>query len=164
MSSLDATCAPGAQPTATASRRFCQRRPPVAFRPKRVLARASSDDAAQHELEQQQQQNSSTSSRRSLLLASAAAAGLLGGGQQAANAAPAAAAATSGSSNPGLMDLVAAAKPAWPASTQVAFPNYAKPGPFSPAFLPPLEHICEWRGARGVGSGEQGGGAGALHK
>lgn len=48
----------------------------------------------------------------------------------------------SGSMNKQLRELVAAAKPAWPAATDVDLPNYARPGPFSPVRLPPLEHTC----------------------
>lgn len=44
--------------------------------------------------------------------------------------------------NKQLRELVAAAKPAWPAATGVDPPNYARPGPFSPVRLPPLEHTC----------------------
>lgn len=83
------------------------------------------------------------SSRRHLLLASGGllASQLLAAGQPAAAAGPAAAAATPG--NRQLADLVAAHKPVWPAATPVNFPNYARPGPFTAAFGPPLEHTCE---------------------
>lgn len=87
--------------------------------------------------------------RRSLLaagslLAASSAAGLLLGSAaaQAAAAGSAESSASAGMSRP-LRELVAAAKPAWPAAGPgVAFPNYARPGPFSPARLPPLEHTC----------------------
>lgn len=68
------------------------------------------------------------------------------GGPPAATAAAAAQAAVQGgaaSQNKVLADLIAAAKPSWPAATSVAFPDYSQPGPFIPARLPPLEHTCE---------------------
>lgn len=86
-------------------------------------------------------------SRRQLLAAGGllAASQLLGGSTGAAAAAappvPIADLGSGGMSKP-LRELVAAAKPAWPAATGVDLPNYARPGPFSPVRLPPLEHTC----------------------
>lgn len=89
--------------------------------------------------------SSGGSGRRQLLLAGSCL--LLGAGQAAAAAAVQAAASAAsspaaGSSNRGLAELVAAAKPSWPASTAVGFPNYARAGPYQPTRLPPLEHTC----------------------
>ena len=83
--------------------------------------------------------------RRELLLAGGgllAAAPLLLGQQATAAAAGASAGSGSSSSNKQLMDLVAAAKPAWPAASPVDFPSYAGPGPYQAARLPALEHTC----------------------
>ncbi|PSC68105.1 alpha beta-hydrolase [Micractinium conductrix] len=74
-------------------------------------------------------------------LSAAAGLALLGAGGTQAPAAAVAAALPS-STNRQLMELVAAAKPAWPAASPVDFPNYALPGPYTPALLPPLEHTC----------------------
>lgn len=90
----------------------------------------------------------SSSRRRQLLAAGGllAASQLLGGctgGAEAAAAPPQPVADLSSSGmNKQLRELVAAAKPAWPAATGVDPPNYARPGPFSPVRLPPLEHTC----------------------
>lgn len=148
---------------ASAGSQACRRcRPaPVLYRSRRHTLLTAKAHGAQPD-DGGDSRDTHRNSRRQMLLASAALLGnaaLLG-----APAVPAAAAAAGGpdaasSGKRDLMDLVAAAKPHWPVATPVQFPNYARPGPFTPAPLPPLEHTCERRGGQ---PGERAGAASDL--
>lgn len=111
-------------------RRCRQCRPPtVAYCSRQQLSTraAQHDSGCQHGA-------AAAPTRRQLLLGSSSLL-VAGGAAGLAHAAP------SGSAS-NLADLVAAARPLWPVATPVQFPNYALPGPFTPATLPPLEHTC----------------------
>lgn len=84
-------------------------------------------------------------SRREQLAGMAASlAGMLGAGVCAPPPAAAAAAAAAATAPPAarLLEELLAAPPAWPASSAVAMPSYAAPGPCRPARLPRLEHTA----------------------
>ena len=128
------------------------RRPPP---PAAAAERHQQHAAPQRQQQQQQQQQAAPQQqpplapqpRRRQLLAG----GLLGGagsllglqqGSPAAAAVPGGAGALPAALNQELADLIAGHPPAWPATSAVDFPNYARPGPFAPARLPLLEHTC----------------------